>query len=182
MPLKRLRTAQEVTSLAKRLQARWIPGEPLRPWLRRNADTLLKLVHGGWSWADIANALEEGGIKYRTEKKWTASWLQSDFHRARMPLKGYGHRKARIPSEAVPAVRATAAPLTAVTSVPPARSGDATGEEFAEPEFKLARFIDWDERRQEDPPALRALPSPSPAPSRHYVEVMEQLTGRKPPA
>jgi hypothetical protein len=178
MARKRIRSQDEIAALAKRLRARWNPGEPLRPWLRRHATMLLKHVHGGWSWANIADALEKAGIKYDTEKMWTADWLQSDFHRARAPLKGYARRKLPVSLEVNQAVP----PMEALpTSDDPPQAFTAFREEFAEPEFKLARFIDWDERRRGDDTGAKQPPVPQPPPSQHYVEIMEQLTGKKPP-
>ena len=178
MARKRIRSQEEIAALAKRLRARWTPGEPLRPWLRRHAGMLLKLVHGEWRWANLADALEEAGIKYQTEKRWTAAWLQSDFHRARAPLKGYARRKVPASLEETQAVPAMAAPPT---SADPLQGFTAFREEFTEPEFKLARFIDWDERRRGGDIRTQRPRSSGPPPSQHYIEVMEQLTGKKPP-
>lgn len=182
MSRKRIRSKEEITTLAKRLRALWSPGEPLRPWLRRHAKMLLKLVHGGWSWEAMASAMEEAGIKYNTEKKWTATWLQSDFHRAKAPLKGYARGRR---------VRTSTAAKELVSPNPfepagPARALQAHAEpeqhESCEPEFQFARFIDWDEKRPggSGTPKPQSAP-PAPPPSQHYIEVMEQLTGKKPP-
>ena len=202
MPIKRTRSREEIAVLAQRLHRRWAPGEPLRPWFRRHADLLLKLIHGGWSWADVAQALEQAGIKYKTDKPWTSAWLQSDFHRARMPLKGYGQRKTGQAAEPVPAI-----PVVVGRALPPKpqeRSGrmllsepvalsafSVAADDEPEPEFKFARFIDWDERRQSahQPQAVEVKmpsgPTPASTPnqqhSQHYLEIMEQLTGKKPP-
>jgi hypothetical protein len=202
MPIKRARSREEIAVLAQRFHRRWVPGEPLRPWFRRHADLLLKLVHGGWSWADVAQALEQAGVKYKTDKPWTSAWLQSDFHRARIPLKRYGQRK---PGQATAPVSAT--PVVAGNILPPkpheqsdrmVLSEPVTLSSFytaadgePEPEFKFARFIDWDERRQSahQPQAAEVKPPGGPAPesmpnqqhSQHYLEIMEQLTGKKPP-
>jgi hypothetical protein len=179
MTRKRIRSQEEIIALAKRLRARWNPGEPLRPWLRGHAGMLLKLIHGGWSWANLAAALEEAGIKYDTEKKWTADWLQSDFHRARAPLKGYARRRVPASSEAAQAAPPMAA---SPTSVDPPQAFAAFREEFAEPEFKFARFIDWDEERKSETRTREngVIPA-TPANSQRYDEVMAQLTGKKPP-
>jgi hypothetical protein len=142
MARKRIRSQEEITALAKRLRTRWNPGEPLRPWLRRHGGMLLKLVHGGWSWAYIADALEEAGVKYQTEKRWTAAWLQSDLHRARAPLKGYA-RKAPVLSEPTQA-SATAQPTVPPSSSEPApeiasfaaRAADQSPVEKPRPRFK----------------------------------------------
>jgi len=51
-----------------------------------------------------------------------------------------------------------------------------------EPEFKPVRFIDWDEERRSDGGRGPKEPAaPAPAPSQRYIEIMEQLTGKKPP-
>jgi hypothetical protein len=137
MTRKRIRTQEEIAALAKRLRTRWIPGEPLRPWLRRHAGMLLKLVHGGWSWAAVANALDEAGIKYDTQKKWTAAWLQSDFHRARAPLKGYARgRGVQVTATVQPGVLPSSfepAPKTVSFEPPPT---DQSPAERPRPRFK----------------------------------------------
>lgn len=206
MSRKRIRSKEEITILAKRLRALWIPGEPLRPWLRRHAKTLLKFIRNGWSWEAVANALEEAGIKYHTEKAWTAAWLQSDFHRARTPLKGYARgRRGRasrvaantaLPSSStepkrVPDKPANGVQPEALHPVAPNHPADPAHALLAiaelkqsaadEPEFKFARFIDWDERRHSDGGQPGRPASSPPPPSQHYIEVMEQLTGKKPP-
>lgn len=121
--------------------------------------------------------MEEAGIKYRTEKKWTAAWLQSDFYRARLPLKGYARgRRARMPAT-IPAPPAPV--LIEAALVQSVERATIPQSEADEPEFKFAQFIDWDERRRRDNADTR-LPDPPPVPSQHYIEVMEQLTGKKP--
>ena len=89
MPFKRLVPDDEIEILAEQLRTLWRPGDVIRPWLRRHGEMLLELVHGDWSWSAIASAMTKAGITYRTGKPWTADWLQSDFYRARAPLKGH---------------------------------------------------------------------------------------------
>jgi hypothetical protein len=157
MARKRIRSQEEIAALAKRLRTRWNPGEPLRPWLRRHAGMLLKLVHGGWSWANIASALEEAGVKYQTEKKWTAAWLQSDFHRARAPLRGYARRMAPASLE-VTQVSTTVQPVVRPISSEPAperagfsaQAADQSPVERPRPRFKPVSIR---------PPAARHQPT-----------------------
>jgi hypothetical protein len=93
MPLKRIATDDEIDVLAEQLRMLWRPGDVIRPWLRRHSEMLLELVHGDWSWSAIASAMTKAGITYRTGKPWTADWLQSDFYRARTPLKGHVRKR-----------------------------------------------------------------------------------------
>lgn len=74
-----------------------------------------------------------------------------------------------------------AVPMTAAQSF-------AAAQDTSEPEFKFIRFIDWDERPSTTSSATApaptqpgsAMPETPPAHSQHYIEVMEQLTGKKP--
>lgn len=113
MPRKRTPTDEEIDTLADQFRQLWRPGEVLRPWFRQHRDMMLDLVHGDWSWASVGQALTKAGITYGTGKPWTAKWLQSDFSRAQMPLKGYGLRKKHPPvPAAVPAASALQVPVT----------------------------------------------------------------------
>ena len=93
MPRKRTPTDEEIEALAEQFRHLWRQGDVVRPWFRQHRDMLLGLVHGDWSWASVGQALTKAGITYRTGKPWTAKWLQSDFSRAQMPLRGYGRKR-----------------------------------------------------------------------------------------
>ena len=144
MPKKRTPTDEEIEALAEQFRHLWRQGDVMRPWFRQHRDMLLGLVHGDWSWVSVGQALTKAGITYRTGKPWTAKWLQSDFSRAQIPLKGY--RRGKRPSQdvsapaTVPVVPALRAPV-----VQPASSPRATSA----PRFKPASF-----RIQELPPVL----------------------------
>ncbi len=181
MALKRIPSDEEIHALAARFRALWSPGDVIRPWLRRHAEMFLGLVQSGWSWAAIARVMTQAGITYRTGKPWTADWLQSDFYRARLPLKGYRRRgQARHALDQ----ETGAAPSPPMTPVPVQQ--DAWSDHPAlmeEPEFQPAIFIDWDAKRSEAP----ALPAPAPAvaiiqpPASVYDDVIERLLGKKRP-
>ncbi|OYV34201.1 MAG: hypothetical protein B7Z81_10375 [Acidocella sp. 20-61-6] len=94
MSLKRIPTDKEIDALAEQFRPLWRQGDIVRPWLRQHRDILLDLVHGGWSWASVGQALTKAGITYRTGKPWTDKWLRSEFSRAQIPLKGYRRRQS----------------------------------------------------------------------------------------
>jgi hypothetical protein len=93
MSLKRTPTDEEIEALAEQFRPLWRQGDIIRPWLRQHRDMLLELVHGGWSWASVGQALTRAGVTYRTGKPWTDKWLRSEFSRAQSPLKGYRRRQ-----------------------------------------------------------------------------------------
>ena len=159
MPFKRVVTDDEIEILAEQFRTLWRPGDVIRPWLRRHGEMLLELVHGDWSWSAIASAMTKAGITYRTGKPWTADWLQSDFYRARAPLKGQarGQRlKKNTAAESVVALppsqtepRAQAGQLTRSTvEIPPDQASKA------EPRFKPVSIKPFEPRR---PPSEEEL-------------------------
>jgi len=127
MPRKRTPTDQEIEALAEQFRNLWRQGDVMRPWFRQHRDMLLGLVHGDWSWASVGQALTKAGITYRTGKPWTAKWLQSDFSRAQMKLRGYarkhnpgGSTAAKHPNPAPIATTAAAQPAPAAPRFKPA--------------------------------------------------------------
>jgi hypothetical protein len=136
MPRKRKPTDDEIDILADQFRQLWRPGDVLRPWFRQHQNLLLDLVHGAWSWESVGQALTKAGITYGTGKPWTAKWLQSDFSRAQMPLKGYGRNKPPPNSSSAPAPASVASALPPVlitpATPPPTKSGG--------PRFKPATF------------------------------------------
>lgn len=175
MSLKRVPTDDEINSLAEHFRTLWTPGDVVRPWFRKHREMMLELVHGAWSWAAIARALTKAGITYRTGKPWTAKWLQSDFSRAQVPLKGYARRRA------VDVKPSQDGQGVATESQYPAALSNDISTEPDEPEFKPASFIDWDAKRKHEAGGKTngATPTAS-AGSQRYEEVMAQLTGKKP--
>lgn len=134
MPRKRKPTEDEIEILAGQFRQLWRPGDVLRPWFRQHQNMLLDLVHGAWSWASVGQALTKAEITYGTGKLWTAKWLQSDFSRARQPLKGYGRNKPPPDSASAPTPVAPAPPTALISpgTPPPSASGV--------PRFKPATF------------------------------------------
>jgi hypothetical protein len=137
MPRKRKPTDDEIEILADQFRQLWRPRDVLRPWFRQHQNMLLDLVHGAWSWASVGQALTKAGITYGTGKPWTAKWLQSDFSRAQMPLKGYGRNKPPPNSTPAPSPVAPALPaaLIAPATPPPPTSG---GPRFKPATFRIA--------------------------------------------
>jgi hypothetical protein len=152
MPFKRIATDDEIEILAEQFRKLWRPGDVIRPWLRRHSDMLLELVHGDWSWSAIANALTKAGITYRTGKPWTADWLQSDFYRARVPLKGHVRKQrlekntaeepfvALLPPRTKPRAQA-GQPTRSTVEIPPDQAPKA------EPRFKPVSIKPFEPRR-----------------------------------
>lgn len=159
MPFKRVVKDDEIEILAEQFRTLWRPGDVIRPWLRRHGELLLELVHGDWSWSAIASAMTKAGITYRTGKPWTADWLQSDFYRARAPLKGYV-RKQRLektePSEPAILLPSSQTELSPQTAIPaePKREVVTDQAPKAEPRFKPVSIKPFEPRR---PPSEEEL-------------------------
>lgn len=203
-------TDADVRDLAKRLKALWSSGQSVRPFLRQQADPFRELQSQGWSWAGLALAMNKAKITYRTGKPWTADSLVQAFSRAQAPLKpreitvlAQPHEHDKHPTNLTdvsegaqlsaragePMSAAVAMSFSAPANVQPEPLPQISSEAEEEPEFKLARFIDWDERRrvaertrearqQADAPTVSAHYLVH---NQHYREVMEYLTGKKPP-
>lgn len=92
MPLKRIPADEEIEMMAAAVRPLMKRGETIRPFLRRNHETLLALVRDE-SWATLALVLNKIGITYSTGKPWTARALSHEFLHATAPLKGYGDRR-----------------------------------------------------------------------------------------
>jgi hypothetical protein len=116
MSLKRTLSDEEIDALAEQFRPLWRQGDIVRPWLRKHRDILLDLVHGGWSWASVGQALTKAGITYRTGKPWTAKWLRSEFSRAQIPLKGYRKRQSQF--DGLPTVHSATPPIAVTPSTP----------------------------------------------------------------
>ena len=152
MPFKRVVTDDEIEILAEQFRTLWRPGDVIRPWLRRHGEMLLELVHGDWSWSAIANAMTRAGITYRTGKPWTADWLQSDFYRARAPLKGHARKQRREKNEAsepailLPSPQSELSPQTGVPAEPKQEIATDRAPK-AEPRFKPVSIKPFEPRR-----------------------------------
>lgn len=73
---KRVRSDAEVGTVAARLAGDWTPGDAVATWMRRHVEDLTRLIHvEGWSWADVARALDTAGIAYRSGRPWTGFML-----------------------------------------------------------------------------------------------------------
>lgn len=83
-PTTRRRSEAEIAALAARLAQDWTPGDLVLTWLRRHVAELTNLVRdGGWSWSDVARALDTAGIAYRSGRPWTARLLITKAGQAR---------------------------------------------------------------------------------------------------
>jgi hypothetical protein len=201
-------TDADVKDLAKRLKALWASGQSVRPFLRQHAALFRELQSDGWSWVGLALTLNKARITYRTGKPWTADSLVQAFSRAQASSKA---RKIQTPDpppifdksqtnlikagDKLPlSSRPTEPSLTLPPSLPvfveakPPSRLFVAADSAPEPEFKPARFIDWDERRRDAERMkemgqeldARAMSSPTQPHSQHFLEIMEYLTGKKP--
>ena len=208
MNRKPLPPDSDIKDLAKRLKALWASGQSVRPFFRQHAALFRELQNQGWSWAGLALVLNKAKITYRTGKPWTADALLQAFSRAQVPLRqrklmeaGRSTEFDKNPTNVTkfplpepqqagivqlsPAVEAVSQPPA--TPTPTAKSFPES-RDTSESEFKFIRFIDWDERRSATndapvsaPPQLDVAASDATsAHSQHYIEIMEQLTGKKP--
>lgn len=87
-PSKRRRPDAEIAVLAARLAQDWTPGDLVFTWLRRHVSELTRMVRDdGWSWADVARALDMAGIAYRSERPWTGRLLTIKVVQARKAMQ-----------------------------------------------------------------------------------------------
>lgn len=87
MPYKPPPSAAEMGELKAVLQKLWKEDSAILPWLRRNGHLLRKLIPQGWTWGSIAQALNELGITYKTNRPWSDKSLRSTTFKAIRPLK-----------------------------------------------------------------------------------------------
>jgi hypothetical protein len=170
---KPLPPAKDVEALAKQFGGLWKAGDIIRPYLREHAELFRERQKKGWSWEALALAMNAAEITYETGQPWSATALMQAFSRAQSPLKGYARRgKKRITDD--PVVASNVPVSQSVSTIP-----DHMPTDLDEPEFKIARFIDWDESARSPANETRQQTT-SNSPSPHYIEIMEQLTGKKP--
>ena len=93
MNQKPLPPERDVKELARQFRKLWVPGQGMRPYLRKHAALFQQLRQDGWSWAGLALAMTTAGVMYQTQKPWTAEGLLQAFSRAQLPLKGHARRK-----------------------------------------------------------------------------------------
>lgn len=87
-PPARRRPEAEITALAVRLAQDWTPGDLVFTWLRRHVAELTRMVRDdGWSWPDVARALDAAGITYRTGRPWTGRLLTIKAVQARKAMQ-----------------------------------------------------------------------------------------------
>ena len=87
-PSKRRRPDAEIAVLAARLAQDWTPGDLVFTWLRRHVAELTRMVRDdGWSWADVARALDMAGIAYGSERPWTGRLLTIKIVQARKAMQ-----------------------------------------------------------------------------------------------
>ena len=140
MNQKPLPPDNDVKELAKRLRKLRVPGQGVRPYLRKHATLFRQLRRDDWSWAGLALAMTKAGIMYQTEKPWTAETLLQAFARAQVPLKSHTRRNSDQMAPEVPVARSgTTSPPTLVSS--PSEVGYRAGDiASAQPATPVPRF------------------------------------------
>jgi hypothetical protein len=96
--------------------------------------------------------MTKAGITYRTGKPWTADWLQSDFYRARVPLKGHIRKQGlenNAMSEPVLLLPSSQTELSPQTAIPaePTREMVTDHVPKPEPRFKPVSIKPFEPRR-----------------------------------
>lgn len=87
MPYKRKRSSAEIEALADQIRDLWQPAEAVRPWLRQHAVMFRTMVHSGWTWQGLADALKCAGITYQTGNALRGVILKNEVARACKALK-----------------------------------------------------------------------------------------------
>ena len=67
--MKHGRSAQDLADLATRLQAVRVEGLPVSVWLERHHERLQSLVPLGWTWDQLADAMNAADIRYKSGKR-----------------------------------------------------------------------------------------------------------------
>ena len=124
MNQKPLPPPKDVKELARQFRKLWVPGQGMRPYLRKHAALFHQLRQDGWSWAGLALAMTTAGVMYQTKKPWTAETLLPAFSRAQLPLKGHAGarwlklRTKRLPQHPARLVRSLYQPWVTVARTP----------------------------------------------------------------
>ncbi len=80
--------------IATQLGEGWVSGDPVAPFLRKKLPLIEAMIHENQiSLRDIARALVDVGITYRTGNPWTEDNLQKELTRARSVLRQSGRRE-----------------------------------------------------------------------------------------
>lgn len=177
MPRKVARPDADVERLAVELRKRWVPADGIKPWLRRNAPRLRRMVQDeGWSWQDIGRALTLAGIVYGSGIPWTGKVLTVKITQARAQTRDRAKQAAAASMSPKPAPKPGPAPIRAVPQ--PAAKPDLGNNGEPAPTFELASLAP----NNFVPPKLshdsRGTSKPSPAPrSVNADEVIRRIRG-----
>lgn len=95
--MKHGRPPEEIEPLAKQLTGTRRRGETLSLWLERHAHGLQEMVRAGWTWAQLAEALNRAGITYQAGVRvpfggtsrgaWTVKQLPRAVQKARLRIE-----------------------------------------------------------------------------------------------
>ena len=107
---------EDVTQLAAQLPGTRRPGEMVGPWLERHAHRLHEMVRAGWTWAQLAEALNGAGITYRASVRlpfgggtsrgaWTAVQLPRAVRKAGLRVEALASARLALVQPGQPASR-----------------------------------------------------------------------------
>lgn len=88
--IKPPRSDREVVQTAAELRRRYTPGQPVMLFLRLQLGVFEGLQLSGWSWAEIARAMNRAEIGYATGRQWTGDLLVRKVSEARKRGKRRG--------------------------------------------------------------------------------------------
>ena len=178
MPRKIARPDADVERLATELRKRWVPADGIKPWLRRHAPRLRRMVRDeGWSWEDIGRALTMAGIVYGSGVPWTGKVLTVKVSQARAQLRARARKAATAAAPPVTTAAKTG-PAPVRTVSPPMVRPDPEGEGEPAPTFELASLAPNEFVPSTPSQDSGGISKPSPAPrSINADEVIRRIRG-----
>ena len=185
---RRFRSDEDVARIAREWASGWVSGAAIGRWLKLHVGMMDRMVRDeGWSWQDLAEAMNRAGIRYRTERPWSADLLSDKAARARRELRAASSVTKDVePSLQTPAQAEDAArPLQPQMPPPPVFDPDEDTRPIErEPEFKIATLRGWSRPSrpalppQESPPSERAASPPANAPDVDVKAVLAEFLAR----
>ena len=200
MARKLSRPEVDIVGVAAELAASWHEADGVESWLRTHVARLTRMAQDeSWAWADIARALMQAGIRYRSGRPWTGTLLLVKAAQVRAQRRQRARARAAAelaedaealkqrlreasapsPSRRRPAAPVPPRPNLASVNVRPAVERPAAMDEDAleppGPEFRPAKPIGWTPRANPGPDA----PNPSPpSPDVDVQEVLERFLNK----
>lgn len=152
-------------------------GASISRWIRNHVSEIIRLSQEEcWSWQDLAEAMNQAGIRYSTARPWSADLLSNKVARARRELSEAPHQTHEVGH--VVTTRAQSYRPSQLQAAPalPFPAFDPN-EEFEpidkEPEFKVATLRGWSKPSASAHPAVaprQGVPAdPQPQPTKMNV-------------